>query len=266
MLIRLGDVRGGLVLPGPVDQAQRAGLPVERRIAGQHPVHHRAQGTDVRVPADPVGLPGHLLGRGVERGEARHRGRVVAAVRPLVLLCQAEVDELDLPVLGQGNVGRLEIEVDQAQIPGGAQAREYLHGEVQHLADVQRVLLGGRAQVPFERGRVQAGDDVEAVLHIEVAIQHFGDVGVDRPQRQRHLHLGMTLFPERLAAHGPRWRRDDLDDGFGRELPGSGPRPRTEPGPSAAHRRAAAGHATGSRSPSPGRRRRPVPRRGPRDQ
>ena len=104
--------------------------PLERRAAGQHLVEHDAEREDVAAVIDPD--PARLFGRHVRGGAqndagiragAMNGGRRRLAADRLDQLCEAEVDDLGVALLGHHDVGRLQVAVDDALL---VRARETL--------------------------------------------------------------------------------------------------------------------------------------------
>ena len=195
--------RGGV---GPPHLLQRRHHvhPAERRTAGQHLVQDRPEPVHVRCRADRPHVPGRLLRRHVAR-RPHHRPARGQPGRHLVLLGEAEVGQLQRPVLRPQHVRRLQVAVDDAALVGVVNSPGEHLGllgrppRLQHLVAqllVQAPALGElQHQVRAVVGRpdlVDAGD----VRVVELG----GDLGLAaEPAR-----LELVRHPQHLDRHRPR--------------------------------------------------------------
>ena len=164
------------------DRDRRVAL--ERHAAREHLVEHDAERVDVGLRADaaPARLLGReVLGRADDRADLGHLR--VAGVR------DAEIGDLDAPVVADEHVVRLDVAVHHAVLVRVAQAGEHLHRDRDRALRRQRPL--GLDDL-LERAALQ-------VLHRDVgpavglaAVVDGDDVGVVEARR------GLRLAPEAL--------------------------------------------------------------------
>jgi hypothetical protein len=168
------------VQPGQCRRRRRVGF--ERHPAAQHLVEDDAQAVEVGAAVDRLGLD--LLGREV-LGGAEERA-LLGQVGRLGRLGDAEVAHLHPPVLGQQDVGRLDVPVDQARGVGHRQRPRHLGGDVGGHPRVDRAVVEPLAQGLAPH---QLHDDrLDAVVAARV-------VDVD-DRRVRELGDGDRLVPE----------------------------------------------------------------------
>ena len=110
----------------PGERGARAGVGLERHPAAQHLVEHDAEAVEVGAAVDRLGLD--LLGRQV-LGGAEERP-LLGEVGRLGGLGDAEVADLHPAVLGQQDVGGLDVAVDEAGGVGDRQRAGDLGGDV----------------------------------------------------------------------------------------------------------------------------------------
>ena len=149
------------------DDHVRGGAASERRRARQQLVQHRAK-------AEEVGLlvnlqPARLLGRHVLRRADEHaagglpgrrsRRRDIRVGGPREAR-NAEVEQLDEPVLPDHHVVGLEVAMDDAGAVSLGQRRRHLDADVDHRRDVELGASGGVAERPAVHEL--AGDEVRA--------------------------------------------------------------------------------------------------------
>ena len=217
-----GHVRGELVELGLLvdDGPEHVGdrLPVEGLAAPQHLEEHAPEGPDVGAPVHRLapGLLGrHVPGRPQEHpglGPAGGEGGGLGPVLPRASrervdahgLGQAEVEDLDLAVLGDHDVSGLEVAVDDALLVGDLEGLGDLGGDLHRVGD------GDGAPGDALGEGLALGDlhDQEALaVHVLDAVD-AGDVGVG----QRGEDLGLAV--EALEALGV------LGEALGKDLEG----------------------------------------------
>ncbi|MFT3775575.1 MAG: hypothetical protein QM820_60275 [Minicystis sp.] len=198
-----------------------AGLEGEGLGAAEDLEEHRREREDVGLPAHAGVAHLELLGRGVAEARAGDGDGLVGA--EIGQLHQAEVGDLGdlLPVVvGEQDVRRLEIAVDDALLVHGVQRPRDLAHEAAHPGDGQ-----AEAAVPADDVGQRLPVDVlqrdEGQLQVLVAhargedavVVEADDVGVGRRDRgQAAQHLGLDLeAAERLAVHalGPEHLHHD---------------------------------------------------------
>ena len=119
---------------------------LERWLAGEHLGDHAAAGKDIGARVGRVAVD--LFGRHVRRG-AQHRPRFGAkGFARLLQLRDSEIEDLEPPALGDEEVLRLQIAVDDARFVRRGQTVRQLHGEVEYLRRRQRAVAERRAQRP----------------------------------------------------------------------------------------------------------------------
>ena len=199
-----------------------AGVAAKRQCARQHLVENRAEGK--QVGAHVQFLAQRLLGRHVGRRTHRRAraGQVLRRHRQGrrssrrghdgLLYCrhlrQSEVEHLGMPALGDQDVRRLDVAVDDPLCVRRIQRVGDLDSQVQHLLHRHRC---ARDQV-FERGSVQVFHDDERTTLGFIDLVNRADVGM--VQRRG----GKRLAPE------PLQRRSVLRQIVGQELQGHMPR------------------------------------------
>ena len=156
---------------------------MESAPAREHLVENRAEGKDV---AARVGRPAaHLLGRHVAerahddaglgaRGGRRQIGLRARSFADLRQLREAEVEDLDAPVLRDEEVLGLQVAVDDALLVRGGEAVRDLHRVVDGLARRQPATGEHRAQ---RLALEQLLDDVGSVV-VRADVVDGGDVGM----------------------------------------------------------------------------------------
>ncbi len=139
-LDRHGGAQAGERLGFLVDDLVQQRLVVrafERSGAGDHFIQHAAERPQIAAVVDLAAL--RLLGRHV--GHGAHRSLGFGQPRRFGQPRQAEVHDGDLAVLGDQNVGGLDVAVNDAFLVGGLQALRDLP------ADFERILDGSPARV-----------------------------------------------------------------------------------------------------------------------
>ena len=158
--------------------------------AGQHLIHDDAEGIQVAAAV-------HMAALGLLRGDIVYGAERLARQRVLrgADAGNAEVRNLDAPVLQDHDVVRLDVAVDDAAAVCMLQRLGDLHGEMQRLAPVEPALL---FQILLERDALDQFHD--NIVHIAGAgnIIHTDDIRV-RQHRDR-LRLGMETSAELLIA------------------------------------------------------------------
>ena len=174
-----------------VDERQRV-VPLERHLAGQHPVQDDAARIEVRTCVQPLAtalLGGHVLRR------ARHRagvGERLEAPRRVVDLGDAEVAdlrELDLAAVvvdlgGDDDVVGLEVAVDDALVVGAGDRAQTLRHQPHHPGLVQRPLL---ADQPPEGAPLQELHDEVEEVPLLTEVEDLHAVGVVDARRRHRL-------------------------------------------------------------------------------
>ena len=200
------DARRRLRHPPGNFHRRRAGRR-ERRLAGEAPVQHSAQAVEVGPDVGQVGVLGLLRGHVFERAEQHARlGEPLADV-----LGQAEVEQLGVVALGDQDVGRLDVAVDEATGVGGRQGRRDLVGELARPAD------GQRAAGADQRFQVRPVHELhDQVMQDRLAgPRAVGLAGIERgddvrvPQRADGPHLGAE--PQQQPRVLVRRERQHLD-------------------------------------------------------
>ena len=153
----LGERRRLLVADG-LEQGQVVAA-TERRPAGQHLVEDATQRPEVAALVDlhAAGLLGRHVGDGADC-----RARIGEPARRAGQLGEAEVEDLHLAVLGQHEVRRLDVAMDDAGVMGPRQPARHLQGDVDRLADGQRA--AGDARPQRLAGVERHGDEQATVL------------------------------------------------------------------------------------------------------
>ena len=192
------------VSKGPSSEAFHHSLPRERNLAGQQVIHRAAQVEQV-TPAVDIARRS-LLGRHVSErtdgvaGGGRERRLTVRFHEG----AQAEVDDLDLALLAENQVCRLDVAVDDPSVMGMAQAKGGLGHVSGHLRG------GERAALPEQLFEVPTGnilhDDIEEIADL-IGVESADDVGMIKPAEQPHL----PVKPADRARPGGNPRRDDLE-------------------------------------------------------
>jgi hypothetical protein len=176
-------------------------LPFEGRPPGQHLVEHDAQRVDVGPPVDGVAhdlLGRHVLRRAQDLAGARHR-RPLAVVEELG---DAEIEharEVLAPgALGEDDVVRLEVAVNDAVCVCVGQRRRDLLGDVDGTEGCQRGLARDDV-AQADAGDQLHGDEQDAALVLaEVEERHR----VRMRQSRHHLGLGLEATQElRVGEH-----------------------------------------------------------------
>jgi hypothetical protein len=110
--------------------------------AGEHLVEDGPQGVEVRAGAVGVAAAGEALGGHVLHGAAAGDGAALAEAAGDA--GQAEVQDLDLRLVGVGDddVGRLEVQVEDVGVVAVGQRLRHPPAEAGGLQDVERVPLG----------------------------------------------------------------------------------------------------------------------------
>ena len=159
-----------------MDQGWHAAI-AERRLAGEHPVHHDAEGVDVRSPVDRS--PHDLLGRHVLDRPDEHAGvRELRLLIGRVRLGDAEIEDLHVVpatrALDEHHVRRLEVAMNDPRGVGDVERRAHLPGDVD--ADRNRQL----AVTPQLRGErlalEQLHDEVHVALVAASEVEDLDDV------------------------------------------------------------------------------------------
>ena len=126
-----------------VDSGRRA---LERRAAGEHLVEDRAQGVDVGGGRDVGGRAAGLLGGHVARRAHDVAGAGQARLA-LHQLGQAEVGDLRDALVGEHDVGRLDVAVDDpvlvGVVEGPGERLDQPRGLARRLRDCPRASAGG---------------------------------------------------------------------------------------------------------------------------
>ena len=192
------------------DRVARRG-PLERALAREHLVQDRSERKDVRAVID--GESPHLLGRHVAQRPQHHAGlRVGGTCRPAGLvvrrnhldpLREAEVQDLEMPVLVDEQVLGLQVPVDDALLVGGGEAPGNLDRVVDRLLRREGPRLEFLAQrFAFQKLHDGIGD---AVLRPEVEDRE------DVRMRERRDRLRLALEPGQRLGIGRDGERQDLD-------------------------------------------------------
>ena len=174
---------------------------------------HDADGVDVRrlilvhhVAQDQLrGRVGGLAHEGARRSEL-----AVLRVQVVQTLGDAEVNQLDLPVVGKHDVRRVDVTVDNPLVMQGGDARQDVLDDLE--GELFGLLLGQQIQVPGELALIPFGIlelALEQVLEHDAA-QELADnmvMGHRLPVR-KHVHLlDEVVHPDEILVV-------DLDAGF----------------------------------------------------
>ena len=206
---RLRDARvglrgqGRLVAQDRADELGRARAG-ERAAAGEHLVEHRPQREDVRPVVGHLAL-GLLGGQVADRadhrpgvrgpGGGRRAAEVARAGEQRVLPGEAEVEDLDAPVVQEEEVLGLDVAVDDALVVRGGQALRHARRVLGGLAHADRPLAQPRAhRLALEQLRHH-----EEPIALLAGVVDRDDVGVR--ERRHRLRLGLEAG-ERVGVIG----------------------------------------------------------------
>ena len=184
----------------------------ERPPAGQQLEEQQAEGVDVGRGGDR--LAGELLGAGVlGRREAQRRARLPSPVGAgrfrVEELGDAEVEEPHLAALGQQDVGRLEIAMDDEVNMGVVHRLADLLEQDQPLVEAESPLVGGdgeRPAVDVLEGEVGDAGVVDAAVEElrDAAMREAGKASRSIPKRRR----SSLLSSPRRIRFSATWRRN----------------------------------------------------------
>ena len=178
--IELGN-RHCLGIDDLVDQRRRIGA-AERQATGEHLVEHHAERIQVGLVIQRIALD--LLRAHVGRGpQAVDEGRIDVDVF-LDVERQAEIHQLDLVVLGDQHVGRLDVAVHDATPVRVIQRHRDLEDDPHHAVHGQELVHGGEH---LEPGALHQFHDQIGALWLDFPVIHPGDVGVVELCRDRCL-------------------------------------------------------------------------------
>ena len=164
--------------------AQRR-LAHERRIAGQHLVTRRPEGIDVAAGVQRLALD--LLGAHVQRRAHGHpRPGQIEAFGVAGEAGETEIGDFDFAGVGEHDVFRLDVAVDDAFVGGLRQRRGGLPHDRQRPAQFRRP-MPGEPLAEVQAADVFLDDVVQSVAVAHLVNLH--DVGVDQGRRRLRLAL-----------------------------------------------------------------------------
>jgi len=172
-----------------------------RALAGEHLVEHDAEGVDVGAR---IGLAGVLLGGHVVGGAHDDIGPGEAAGGTGGGAGEAEVGELGAPILGEEDIGGLDVAVDDALAVRELQGIANLAGDGEGLLGIE----SGPAQDAAEVGAVHVFHD-----EIEVALAGLAEVvhGDDAAMLELGEGAGFALKAGEEIAVGGEFGGEELD-------------------------------------------------------
>ena len=196
--------RGHRVVVDDLAERLHRRLSLERRAPGQDLIEDRAQGIGIRGRSDVLGVPAGLLGGHVAGRAHDLTGLGLPAVR-FQPLGQAEVGDLGDPLVGEQDIGRLEISVNDpalmGRMDGPGQRGHQLGSGPSGLGRARQPVVEVPAFEQFQRHERQAVDFADVVDLQDVRVPEPGDrLGLDSEPGQM-VHLRLLSAHDHLESH-----------------------------------------------------------------